>query len=125
MNLLVRFGSALAMAGYGVFLFFLIGLAGWYGESGQSAPVSAWLFFAVLPFVYLAFCFVTSFANFRGRWVFYLGIVVHLSILPLLVISFLAAETAIIGVLGLIMSGAWFVMYSNRTSGREAGLVGG
>ena len=122
MNLVVRFGSALGMAGYGAFLFFLIRLAGWYGESGQSPPVSALWFFIVLPFVYLMFCFVTSFPYFRGRGVFYSGIAAHIMILPFLILSFFSGEMAIIGLLGLGMSAAWFVMYSKRGSRSETGL---
>ncbi|PWU15468.1 MAG: hypothetical protein C5B50_15320 [Verrucomicrobia bacterium] len=103
---LVRLLSVLGMVGHGFWFIACLSASGMSDSGGEHglAPASA-----LIPFVYFAYCFITSFRSFKGRLLLPTGILAHLVIVPFYVRA-VRDGIGIIVVLPAILAPCWFLM---------------
>jgi hypothetical protein len=119
MRILVRIISGIGLIGYAGFVFLLFALGGMSASS--TGPVAGpMFFFCVAPFLYLLYCFFSTFDHLTGTALLGSGIVAHLAMMPVVVITLQGGNTAIIGIGVLGMIAAWCGMYYERKSKRGA-----
>jgi hypothetical protein len=106
MHILVRFFSILGFFVQGFIFCAAFGAAG-LSDADQEHN-SAWTIF-LLPLVYFAFCFISSFRRIKGTLLLISGVVAHLIIIPF----YARAVRDGIGILlaiPLILAPCWFYM---------------
>ncbi|HWY75553.1 MAG TPA: hypothetical protein VN281_08045, partial [Verrucomicrobiae bacterium] len=95
--------SVIGMVTHGVLFIASLGASG-LSDSGSEHGSAGILF--LLPFVYFAFCFITSFRSFKGPLLLPAGILAHVIIVPF---YFRAVQDGIgiVAVLPLILAPCW------------------
>jgi hypothetical protein len=119
MRILVRIISGVGLIGYAGFVFLLFALGGMSASSTGPAG-GPMFFFCVVPFLYLLYCFFSTFDYLTRKALLASGIVAHLAMVPVVIITLQGASTAIIGIGALGMIGAWYGMYFQRRPKRDA-----
>jgi len=115
----VRFLSTLGLAAYFPFLgyVFLLSVLGGMSASATSGFAAGPTFFIViLPFFYFVYCLLSTRKRFKGPLLLVSGIIAHSLMLPVIVMTFHSAISAIIGLAFLAIIAAWFGMFFERRS---------
>ena len=113
MTILVRVLSFLGLLAYCGFAFLLVAMSGMSASSTDPWTGPA-LFYLAIPFVYLVYCFVSSFRICTGLPLLISGIIAHITILPFIILSFRNGELPLFSLAGLVMAGAWTGMYFEK-----------
>lgn len=93
-------------------------LASGMSDSTTGPAAGPVMLFVVIPFFYLAYCFYSTFDYLRGKALLISGIVAHLAMLPLVIITLRGFPPAFIGIGILLMIVAWFGMYFEKRSNK-------
>jgi hypothetical protein len=107
----VRFLSILGIVIHGVLFIASVGASG-MSDSGSEKGSASLFFF--MPFVYFAFCLVTSLKEAKGFLLLPVGVLAHLLIVPFYWRA-VHDGIGIIALVPLILAPCWFLMCRQRT----------
>jgi hypothetical protein len=111
MRIIVRGISIFGLIGYAGFVMLLLHFSG-MSDSSTEPTAGLKFYFCVIPFLYLLYCFFSTFDYLTGTALLVSGIIAHLAILPLVILLLGGSPVIGIGALGVIA--AWFGMYFER-----------
>jgi hypothetical protein len=99
------------------FAFLALAFSG-MSDSSTGPAAGPMVVFGVIPFMYLIYCCFSTFNYLTQRALLISGVVAHLTILPLIVISLRSSSTAIIGIGAIGMIACWFGMYFEKKTNK-------
>jgi len=110
MKIAVRVISVVGLVFFTAYLILCLLLSGMSDSTTGPAPGPVFFFF-ITPYLYLAYCLYSTFDRLKGKVLLISGIVAHLAMLPLVIITLHGFPPAFIGIGILVMIAAWFGMY--------------